>query len=116
MPSLTLAGESFASRMGASVLIAAGLPELIASSRAGYERRAIELATDERRLAALKHKLEAQRGRCALFDTAGSTCHLESLYQQTYRRHLPGLPPEHLLSDSSGLPGLDAAADRGASA
>ncbi len=96
LPVLTLPGESFASRMAASLLTAAGLPELIASSRADYERCAIELATDAQRLEALKQKLAANRSACALFDTATFTRSLESLYQQMYERHLAGLPPEHL--------------------
>lgn len=96
LPVLTLPGESFASRMAASLLTAAGLPELIARSRADYERCAVELAADGQRLEALKRKLAANRSRCALFDTATFTRNLESLYQQMYERHLSGLPPEHL--------------------
>lgn len=98
LPVLTLPGESFASRMAASLLTAAELPELIAPSRADYERCAIELATDGQRLETLKRKLAANRGHCALFDTAGCTYSLESLYQQMYQRHLSGRPPEHLFT------------------
>ncbi len=98
LPVLTLPGESFASRMAASLLTAAGVPELIATSRADYERRAIELATGGQRLEALKQKLAANRSACALFDSATFTRNLESLYQQMYERHLAGLPPEHLFA------------------
>jgi predicted O-linked N-acetylglucosamine transferase (SPINDLY family) len=96
LPVLTVPGESFASRMAASLLTAAGLPELIARSRADYESCAIALATDGQRLEALRRKLAANRDRCALFDTAAFTRNLESLYGQMYQRHLAGLPPEHL--------------------
>jgi len=102
LPVLTLAGESFASRMAASLVSAAGLPELIARSRADYERCAIELAMDGQHLEALKRKLAANRSRCALFDTATFTRNLESLYEQMYRRQLSGLPPEHLFSVRAG--------------
>ena len=98
LPVLTLPGQSMASRMAASLLTAAGLPELIAASRADYERQAVELATDAQRLETLKHKLAGNRGRCALFDTPTFTRNLESLYQQMYQRHLSGLAPEHLFA------------------
>jgi predicted O-linked N-acetylglucosamine transferase (SPINDLY family) len=103
LPVLTLPGESFASRMAASLLTAAGLPELIARGRADYERWAVELATDAPRLEALKRKLAANRGGCALFDTATFARNLESLYEQMYQRHLSGLAPEHLFAKESGV-------------
>lgn len=102
LPVLTLPGQSFASRMAASLLTAVGLPDLIAGSRAEYERRAIELATDRPRLDELKRRLAANHSRSALFDTATFTRNLESLYQQMYCRHLSGLPPEHLFSEGLG--------------
>ena len=98
LPVLTLPGASFSSRMAASVLTAAGLPELIAESRADYESRAVALARNGERLAALKRKLATTRSHCALFDTASFTRNLESLYQQMYERHLAGLPPRHLFA------------------
>lgn len=98
LPVLTLPGASFASRMAASILTAARMPELIASGRADYERRAIELATSGSRIEELKRKLAANRGRCALFDTMSFARGLESLYRQMYERHLAGASPEHLFS------------------
>src|SRR5579863_6433892 len=46
LPVLTCLGETFAGRVGASLLQAIGLPELITSSPRDYEARAIELATN----------------------------------------------------------------------
>jgi predicted O-linked N-acetylglucosamine transferase (SPINDLY family) len=96
LPLLTCPGQSFAARMAASLLTAAGLPELIAADRSDYERLAIELATDPQRLARLKQKLTDNRLRCPLFDTATATRNIEALYRQMYDRLLSGLPPEHL--------------------
>ncbi len=96
LPVLTVPGESFAARMAASILTSAELPELIAHSRADYERRAIELATDGDRIGAIKRKLAASRGRCALFDATAFVRNLESLYRQMYERHHAGLEPGHL--------------------
>ncbi len=96
LPVLTCPGESFAARMAASLLTAAGLPELIAADRPHYERLAVELATEPRRLAALQHRLADNRSRCALFDTAAFTRNIEALFVRMYDRHLAGLPPESL--------------------
>jgi predicted O-linked N-acetylglucosamine transferase (SPINDLY family) len=96
LPVLTVPGQAFAARMAASILTAAGLPELIAASRADYERQAIALAADPRRLAEMKQRLADNRRCCALFDTTAFTRDIEALYQQMYERHHAGLRPEHL--------------------
>ena len=46
-PMVTLSGETLASRVASSQLIALGCPELIAKDRADYERIAIKLGTDK---------------------------------------------------------------------
>jgi predicted O-linked N-acetylglucosamine transferase (SPINDLY family) len=101
LPVLTCRGEAFAARMAASILTAAQLPELIAADRRDYERRAIELATSPDRLAQLKHRLAGARTTAPLFDTRAFTRSLESLYEGMYRRHLAGLPPDHLSQDGA---------------
>ncbi|MBJ7503960.1 MAG: tetratricopeptide repeat protein, partial [Polynucleobacter sp.] len=52
LPVLTLMGESFASRVAASLLNGIDLPELITTSPEEYEALAIELATNSQKLAA----------------------------------------------------------------
>ena len=54
LPVLTRRGTAFASRVAASLLTAAGLPELIAESWDDYEALALALARDPARLAALQ--------------------------------------------------------------
>ena len=46
-PMVTLAGETLASRVASSQLLALGSPELIAKDRADYESIAIRLGTDK---------------------------------------------------------------------
>ena len=92
LPVLTLAGRSFASRVGASLLHAVGLPELITTTIADYERTAIELARDPARLAALKTRLATQRATCPLFDTPRFTRHLEAAYLEMWARYSRGEP------------------------
>jgi predicted O-linked N-acetylglucosamine transferase (SPINDLY family) len=94
VPLLTYPGESFASRVGASLLRTAGLPELIAGTPAQYEEKALELAADAARLGQLRQKL-AMRGT-PLFDTAQYTGNLEAVYRAIHERHRLGLPPDHV--------------------
>ena len=96
LPVLTLPGRQFASRVGASLVSAVGLPEMIAKSAAEYEARALELANDPDALAALRSKLQRNRRSAPLFDTRGFTRRLEQGFDMVYGRYLQGLPPTHL--------------------
>ncbi len=97
LPVLTCAGEAFAARMGASLLTAAGLPELITTDYSGYECLAIELAQQPDRLAGIRVRLAEARASALLFDTRRLTRSLETLFRRMYDRHRLGLLPEHLL-------------------
>ena len=57
LPLVTCPGHSFAGRMAASLLTAAGLPELTAHSLEEYEALAVKLGRDPALLAATKAKL-----------------------------------------------------------
>lgn len=96
LPILTQTGESFASRVAASVLHAVGLPELVTHSQEEYEALAIALAQDPPRLTNIREKLDRQRKKAALFDTPAFTRHLETAYRQMVARNRAGLPPEHI--------------------
>jgi predicted O-linked N-acetylglucosamine transferase (SPINDLY family) len=93
VPIVTMLGASFASRVAASALKAAGLPELIAASAAEYEELALALARDASKLSALREKLAASRLTCALFDTDRFTRRLESAFTTMWQRHQQGMPP-----------------------
>lgn len=96
LPVLTCMGESFASRVAASLLQAIELPELITSSQADYENLAIELAKNPERLQLLKQKLNKNRLTTPLFDSPMVTEKLESAYVAMHERSLAGMPPEHI--------------------
>jgi predicted O-linked N-acetylglucosamine transferase (SPINDLY family) len=100
LPVLTCTGETFASRVGASLLRAAGLPELIATTEEEYERLAVELAGNPSLLAGIQSKLAGAARTSPLFDAALSTRHLEAAYARMYERYLAGLPPEHIRLDA----------------
>jgi predicted O-linked N-acetylglucosamine transferase (SPINDLY family) len=94
VPLLTYPGESFASRVAASLLRTVGLPELIVNSPSQYEELAVELASDPERLGKLRRKLAMRDA--PLFDTRQYTRNLEAAYTAIYERLQAGLPPDHI--------------------
>ena len=94
MPLLTCPGESFASRVAASLLRTIALPELVAASPLQYEEKALELAADPMRLEQLRRRLAMRN--TPIFDTERYTRNLEAAYQAMYERHRSGSPPAHL--------------------
>jgi protein O-GlcNAc transferase len=93
LPVLTAAGRSFAGRVAASLLLAVGLPELIAGSMEEYEQLARSLAADPARLARLKRALERNRTVTPLFDTDRFRRGIEAAYLTMWQRHEEGRPP-----------------------
>jgi protein O-GlcNAc transferase len=96
LPLLTCRGETFPGRVAASLLAAAGLPELITTTLEAYERLAAELATHPEKLAAIKRKLAGNRLTTPLFDTRLFTTHIEAAYTAMYERARAGLAPDHI--------------------
>jgi predicted O-linked N-acetylglucosamine transferase (SPINDLY family) len=82
VPLVTLMGEGFASRVAASMLRAARLPELIATSLPDYETLALGLAQNADLLANCRECLTRDRLKLPLFDTARFCRNLESAYLQ----------------------------------
>jgi protein O-GlcNAc transferase len=92
VPMVTCPGETFASRVGASVAAAAGQAQLIAPDLGAYERIALALATDPERLAQAKAGLRDVRER-PLFDAVAYARHLENAYSRMWDLHRTGQPP-----------------------
>jgi predicted O-linked N-acetylglucosamine transferase (SPINDLY family) len=80
LPVLTCRGTAFAGRVAASLLTAAGLPELITQTPQAYESLALALARDPAWLAGLRARLAANRATASLFDTARFARDLEALF------------------------------------
>lgn len=91
VPVLTCPGTRMAARIGASLVTAADLPELVAPSIAEYERMALALAADAPQRARLRARLHARRG--PLFATAERVRMLEHAYAHMWARHARGLAP-----------------------
>ena len=96
LPVLTLMGQSFASRVAASLLNAIDLPELITSSQEEYEALAIELALNPNKLEDIKSKLANNRLAAPLFDTPRFTKNIEAAYLRMFRQYQADLAPEHI--------------------
>lgn len=90
VPLITLIGDTFVSRVAASLLTAADLPDLITHSPAQYHERALYLATHPRKLGSIRKKILSTRETCALFNTAAFTRDLENLYRTMWTQHLAG--------------------------
>ena len=86
VPLLTLPGESFASRVGASLLTALTLTELIADTQPAYVAKAVALAADRSALDGLKGRLEEAARTSAVFDPAAFARSLETALQGVARR------------------------------
>jgi predicted O-linked N-acetylglucosamine transferase (SPINDLY family) len=96
LPVLTFLGESFPSRVAASLLNAIGLTELITRTQQEYEALAIELATNPVKLESIKNKLDRNKLSTALFDTPLFTMHIEDAYMQMHERYKANLSPDHI--------------------
>ena len=90
---ITCPGEQMHARVGASLLTAAGLPELICPDREAYRALALALYRDQSRLAGLKQRLRSGFGRTPLFDCARTVAHLERALETMWRRHCAGQAP-----------------------
>jgi predicted O-linked N-acetylglucosamine transferase (SPINDLY family) len=91
-PIVTCAGETFPSRVAASLLHAVELPELIADDAEAYFELALAISRDSGKLSALKMKLLRDRLTAPLFDVANYTHALESLFEIMWRRRCAGRP------------------------
>jgi predicted O-linked N-acetylglucosamine transferase (SPINDLY family) len=99
LPVLTLVGESFASRVAASLLNSISLPELITNTQDEYEALAIELAANAQNFEDIKLKLANNRLTTILFDAPLFTKHMEAAYVKMYERYQANLLPDHLFID-----------------
>lgn len=101
VPVITCQGQSFASRVAASLLRAIGMPELIARSLEEYEALALKLARDPALLATTKEKLARNRLTMPLFDTERFTRHLEAAYWTMHERAQRGELPASFSVDAT---------------
>jgi protein O-GlcNAc transferase len=85
LPVITCRGESFAGRVAASLLHAAGLGDLVTSSLEEYELLALKLARDGPLRADIQRRLEQNRLQYPLFDSARFCRNIETSYETMWR-------------------------------
>ena len=85
VPVVSLAGDVHMSRVGATLLHGAGLPELVARSSQEYADLAVALAQDPGRRAALRTSLRDALRSSSLLDHAGFTHGLERAYRERWK-------------------------------
>jgi predicted O-linked N-acetylglucosamine transferase (SPINDLY family) len=96
VPVLTVMGGHWVSRMSASQLIAAGLPDLVFSSIGAYEQAAIDLALDESKLRSVKQRIKQNMTSHPLFDCQSFVRRLETGFEIIWQRFMDGLVPDHV--------------------
>ena len=90
-PLVTLCGETFPSRVAASLLTTVGLPQLICHDVKSYVAKVISLARDANERRRLREHLEGPGRQSPLFDTAATTRAIEEAYlamAEQYRRQV----------------------------
>jgi len=98
VPVVTLYGNGFASRVAASVLNAAGIPELAFGNVAEYTGAILTLLREPSLLAGYREHLATRRMELPLFDSERYAREFEDLFGRIWQRWVGGLPPEHLLA------------------
>jgi predicted O-linked N-acetylglucosamine transferase (SPINDLY family) len=96
VPVLTCKGQSYASRVGASLLRALDLSELITNNLDEYVQLAVALAQDPARLSAVRSALQQKLLVTPLFDIKRFTRNIEQAFLTAIERKAAGLPNDHL--------------------
>lgn len=103
VPLTTKIGETFASRVAASILQAMGLPELVATNDDEYFELVLDLATDRERLAAIRETIANNRLVSPLFDTERFTRDLEKIYQTIWAQEIAGKRKAVVIEPEEGV-------------
>jgi predicted O-linked N-acetylglucosamine transferase (SPINDLY family) len=96
LPVITKMGESFVSRVSASLLTAIGLPELITKTEKDYEELTFKIARDKSLLNEIKKKLNKNRAIKPLFNTKLFTKNIESAFQIMHERYHSDIPIKNI--------------------
>ncbi|MCP5268208.1 MAG: tetratricopeptide repeat protein [Zoogloeaceae bacterium] len=93
VPVLSWPGETVVSRVGASLLYAHGLTELVVDSAVAYVEQAIRMATDT----SFRERIFSVTADCTtskVFSTQRRVREIEKAYEMMWMRHQKGLEPE----------------------
>jgi protein O-GlcNAc transferase len=93
VPAITCAGDSMASRLGGSIIRAAGLPQCVMPNQAAYVAEAVRLGRNPQALQQLKQHLRAEKASAPLFDLATRVREWEAAWTTMAERTRAGLAP-----------------------
>jgi predicted O-linked N-acetylglucosamine transferase (SPINDLY family) len=96
LPVVTFAGNGFAARVAGSVLLQAGLLDLVAPSLSAYEQLAFDLAVNPTRLQTARAQADAAKSS-PLFDSNRYCQHFESALRRMWELHEAGEPPRNFM-------------------
>jgi predicted O-linked N-acetylglucosamine transferase (SPINDLY family) len=99
VPVLTLSGRSFASRVCASLVRAAGIADLVCTCAEQYVDQAVAFGRNPSLLSAYREKLRLAKDSSTLFDMPLLVRHLEGLYRQMWVEYQAGARPQPNLSN-----------------
>ncbi len=100
LPVVTCPGQTFAGRVAASILRAAGVPELIAGNLEEYEDLARTLSAEASLLQSLRQRLVQNRQTHPLFDTDRFRRHMERAYSTMWEIFQRGDRPRSFTVDA----------------
>ncbi len=90
VPVITCLGQAFAGRVASSLLMAAGLPELVTVSLADYESLVLKLARDPVARGDLRERLSRNRAQMPFFDSHRHARMMEAAFRQMWRNARAG--------------------------
>jgi protein O-GlcNAc transferase len=93
LPAITCAGENMASRLGGSILTAAGLSECVVNTASDYIETALMLAQSPQRLSVLRARLTVTQKPVPLLDTSKRLREWEYAWTRMVERRNDHLPP-----------------------
>lgn len=93
VPAISCAGNSMASRLGGSIIRAAGLPDCVFEDPSAYLAAGIALGRDAGKLTRLRQQLQAARPTAPLFDAQARVREWEAAWTVMAERSRAGLPP-----------------------
>jgi predicted O-linked N-acetylglucosamine transferase (SPINDLY family) len=85
VPMITLAGNSFVSRMGVTILTNAGIPEFIAYTKEEYIKKAVDLASNREVLAKIREGMRARVEKSPLMDQPRFARNMEQAYKAMWQ-------------------------------
>lgn len=88
VPLITKKGDTFASRVAASLLTAHGFPELVTDRDEAYAELALSLLRSPEKLKNLRQRFSSANATSPIFDTKRFTRNLEALFAEMWARYL----------------------------